>query len=350
MSNALPLIALLAGLLLGGFAAWLVLKIKSAGVVAATRAELEPQLATLAERVSAREQQLAQLQSALQSEEDQKTQLAIQLQDEATARASVEEKTKRIPELEQQLKTREEQLQKMQTQAAADMDILRQRIAAVSNELSTATARLEAEARARTELEQAHKALLEQLGELQEELLGNQRRNGELAEKTKFLEERLGTERQQLETLQQKFQKEFEAVAHKLLVDNSSRFGQQSAETLDKLLGPLRENLQDFKTRLDTVHKETVTHTALLKDQIGRIGTEAANLSKALKGDVKVLGNWGENMLDQILEKSGLQLGVHYHRQHGTKDEAGDQRFLDVVVELPEDKHLVIDRDSVDCA
>jgi len=343
MSYALPVIALVAGLLLGGVAVWLILKFRSAGTLAATRAELEPQLATLAERVSAREQQLAQLQSALQAEEDQKTQLAMQLQNEGMARASAEEKTNRIPELEVQVKAREEQIQKLQAQAKADLEELRQRMTTLANELSTATARLEAEARARAELEQAHKAALEQLGSLQEELLGHQRRNGELAEKAKFLEERLGTERQQVESLQQKFQKEFEAVAHKLLVDNSSRFGQQSAETLDKLLGPLRENLQDFKTRLDTVHKETVTHTALLKDQIGRIGAEAANLSKALKGDVKVLGNWGENMLDQILEKSGLQLGVHYRRQHGAKDEAGDQRFLDVVVDLPEDKHLVID-------
>jgi DNA recombination protein RmuC len=81
----------------------------------------------------------------------------------------------------------------------------------------------------------------------------------------------------------------------------------------------------------------------LLKEQVSRIGTEAANLSKALKGDVKVLGNWGENMLDQILEKSGLQRELHYRRQRGAKDVEGDQRFLDVIVDLPEKRNLVID-------
>jgi DNA recombination protein RmuC len=343
MTYALPAIALLAGLVLGVFAAWLFFKVKGSKAAAETRAELEPQLATLKERVAAREQQLAQLQSGLQAEEDQKTQLAMQLQQEATARASAEEKTNRIPELEEQVKAREEQIQRVRDQAKAELEALHGQIEQAGKALSTATARLEAEDKARAELVENQTTLVSQLEGLQAALLEQQRRNGELTERAKFLEERLGTERQQLEHLQQKFQKEFEAVAHKLLVDNSSRFGQQSVETLDKLLGPLRENLQDFKVRLDTVHKETVTHTALLKDQIGRIGAEAANLSKALKGNVKVLGNWGENMLDQILAKSGLQLGVHYRRQHGTKDEAGDQRFLDVVVELPEEKHLVID-------
>ncbi len=181
------------------------------------------------------------------------------------------------------------------------------------------------------------------IAEVRTQLLEQREQNGKLAAQARFLEERLATERSQLETLQQKFQKDFEGIANKLLVENSSRFGQQSAESLDKLLGPLRENLQSFKVRLDTVHSENVQHTTLLKDQISRIGAEAANLSKALKGDVKVLGNWGENMLDQILEKSGLQQGLHFRRQSTGRDVEGGVRFLDVVVVLPEGKHLVID-------
>jgi DNA recombination protein RmuC len=178
---------------------------------------------------------------------------------------------------------------------------------------------------------------------LQGQLLALNQRNGELGAELKSLNERLTTERQQLETIQEKFRNEFKAVSNQLILDNASRFNQQSTESLGKLLMPLKETLGEFKTSLDTTRRETATHSALLKEQISRIGTEAANLSKALKGDVKALGNWGENMLDQILEKSGLQKDIHYRRQHSAKDAGGDQRFLDVIVELPEKRNLVID-------
>lgn len=168
-------------------------------------------------------------------------------------------------------------------------------------------------------------------------------RNGELGAEVRSLTERLTTERQQLETIQERFRKEFEAISNKLILDNTNRFNQQSSENLEKLLTPLKETLGEFKISLDTTRKETATHSALLKDQISRIGAEAANLSKALKGDVKALGNWGENMLDQILEKSGLQRDVHYRRQRGAKDVEGDQRFIDVIVELPGKRNLIID-------
>jgi DNA recombination protein RmuC len=193
------------------------------------------------------------------------------------------------------------------------------------------------------ELREQAKQHVEKQRVLQDQLLALNQRNGELGAELKSLNERLTTERQQLETIQEKFRKEFEAISNKLILDNTSRFNQQSTESLGKLLTPLKETLGEFKTSLETTRKETATHSALLKEQISRIGTEAANLSKALKGDVKALGNWGENMLDQILEKSGLQRDVHYRRQRGAKDSEGDQRFLDVIVELPEKRNLVID-------
>ncbi len=178
---------------------------------------------------------------------------------------------------------------------------------------------------------------------LQGELLTAKQRNGALDAELKLLNERLETERQQLETIQEKFHKEFEAISTRLIADNTSKLNQQSAESLENVLKPLKEKLGEFKTSLDKTHDATTTNSALLKEQVSRIGAEAANLSKALKGDVKALGNWGENMLDQILEKSGLQRELHYRRQRGAKDVEGDQRFLDVIVDLPEKRNLVID-------
>jgi DNA recombination protein RmuC len=193
------------------------------------------------------------------------------------------------------------------------------------------------------ELRQQATQHVEKQRTLQEQLLALNQRNGELGAELKSLNERLTTERLQLENIQDKFRKEFEAVSNKLILDNTSRFNQQSTESLGKLLTPLEKTLGEFKTSLDKTRDATNTNSVLLKDQVSRIGAEAANLSRALKGDVKALGNWGENMLDQILEKSGLQREMHYRRQRGAKDVEGEQRFLDVIVDLPDKRNLVID-------
>ena len=284
MSGLLPIIALCAGLIVGALALWLMLRTKAAGAASEVRAEFQSTVATLTERVNAKEQQIAQLQSALAAEGDQKAQLATQLQQESNASAAAGEKSR---QLEEQLRAQGEQTKEAQTTLEAQ----RQQAAGARNDLASAAAQCDAERKARILLAQEHAETRAGLDRLQAELLEQRRQNGELTEKVRYMEEKLGTQRQEIEGIQQKFQKEFEAVANKLLMENSSRFGQQSAEGLDKLLGPLRDNLNDFKVKLDTVQQETATHTALLKDQISRIGTEAANLAKALKGDVKVLGN-----------------------------------------------------------
>lgn len=227
--------------------------------------------------------------------------------------------------------------------ARQDFAGARERCDRLREEMASAAAQLESTRKQLDELSLEKAESRQALAYAQEKLRETEKQNTELASKSVFLEERLSAERALIQELQSKFAKDFESVANKLLVENSSRFGQQSVETLDKLLGPLRENLHDFKARLENAHKDTIAHHTLLKDQIGRIGTEAANLSKALKGDVKVLGNWGENMLDLILEKSGLQEGLHYRRQASAQNEDGETRFLDVIIDLPDNKHLVID-------
>ncbi len=228
-------------------------------------------------------------------------------------------------------------------EAAAEIRKLQEKLTQTGGELATAAAQLAAERVTLTELRVDRDRLEKGRGEQQTELLALRKREAESDERIKFLNERLTTERQQVETIHEKFSKDFEAISNKLLVDSSAKFYQQSTESLDKLLTPLRENLTHFKTSLDTTRQEAATHSALLKEQVSKIGSEAANLAKALKGDAKVLGNWGENMLDQLLDKSGLQRDVHYHRQQSAKDAEGDQRYLDVVIDLPEKRHLVID-------
>lgn len=213
----------------------------------------------------------------------------------------------------------------------------------VTTALATAEARLKSEHETTATLRQERDALSTERARLQENLSAARQRQGELESENTFLKERIAEERKQVESIQERFRAEFETISNKLLVDSSSKFDKQSAESLSKLLEPLRENLTQFRTSLDATRTETVSQNAVLRETILRIGSEAANLTKALKGDAKVLGNWGENMLDQLLEKSGLQRDVHYRRQPAVKDDAGDTKYLDVVIDLPEGRHLIID-------
>jgi DNA recombination protein RmuC len=227
--------------------------------------------------------------------------------------------------------------------AANDIRTLQAKIAQTGSEFATSQAQLQAERRALGEVRSERDSIAAERSRLQEQVIELKNRTGELDSQVKFLSERITAERQQIESIQEKFTKEFEAISNKLLVDSSNRFSQQSSDNLDKLLTPLRDNLTQFKASLDTTRSEASAQNATLKEAISRIGSEAANLAKALKGDAKILGNWGENMLDQLLDKSGLQRDVHYRRQRGARDAEGDQRFLDVVIDLPEKRHLVID-------
>ena len=289
----------------------------------------------------------AELRNQLQQRETELTavreQISMKAAELATAQTSLEAVQKTFAEQRQTISENLAQARQEQAQ-------LCERIAKIEGELRDArTAQADAQAR-NAVLEKSLAELRQVRGELDQRLIATrsevqaaEKAKSALEEKVTFLQQRLDQERQSIETIQQKFLQEFSSVSNKLLVENASRFNQQSGENLEKLLAPLRENLTDFRARLDNAQKESSTYTALLKEQINRIGSEAASLSKALKGDIKVLGNWGENRLDQILEKSGLQKDIHYRRQVSMKDAEGDQRYLDVVIQLPDNKSLVID-------
>jgi len=182
------------------------------------------------------------------------------------------------------------------------------------------------------------------------DLAATNQRNGELAARLETANQTLAAERERIQNLQEEFQKEFKRISNQQLLDNRSEFSKQSTESLETILKPFRDELKDFKTKLESTQLETANYSALLKNEVSRIGTDATNLAKALKGDVKVLGNWGENMLDRILEKSGLQEGLHFRRQQSGTDAGGDRWRLDVIVDLPDNKHLVIDsKVSLNC-
>jgi DNA recombination protein RmuC len=142
----------------------------------------------------------------------------------------------------------------------------------------------------------------------------------------------------------------FKVVSGQLLEQQSQKLTTQNQSNLDALLGPLREQLGDFRKRVDEVYDKESRERGLLKAEIDslknlnqRISDDATNLTRALKGDVRAQGAWGELVLERLLEASGLQRGLHYDAQVVLRHEDGGKPRPDVIVHLPEKRDLIID-------
>ena len=152
------------------------------------------------------------------------------------------------------------------------------------------------------------------------------------------------------EAMQNRLKTEFENLANRILEEKSSKFTAQNKTNLEQLLGPLKTQIGEFKTRVEHVYNtETADRSALrqqidsLKDLNQKINEEAKNLTLALKGDSKAQGNWGELILEKVLESSGLKKGTEYVVQNSLKTDEGKTVRPDVIINLPENKHFVID-------
>ena len=164
------------------------------------------------------------------------------------------------------------------------------------------------------------------------------------------LKERLDEQKEEMRNLQERFKDEFENLANKILEEKSKKFTEQNKEKLDQLLKPLGEKMEEFKKKVEETHKEDIEgrsslkqHLEHLKEMNQQMAQEAKDLTRALKGDSKTQGSWGEVILQRILEKSGLTKGREYEIQENHRSEDGRNLYPDVVVYLPDEKRLVID-------
>ncbi|SMC74463.1 DNA recombination protein RmuC [Pedobacter nyackensis] len=150
--------------------------------------------------------------------------------------------------------------------------------------------------------------------------------------------------------LQQRFKLEFENIANKVLDEKTEKFTAQNRANLDVILNPLKENIKAFEDKVDKVYKAESDERNILKgvisqlmDQSKQIQEDANNLTKALKGDNKKQGNWGEVILERVLERSGLIKDREYRIQTSLSSFEGARMQPDVIIDLPDDKHIVID-------
>ncbi len=200
------------------------------------------------------------------------------------------------------------------------------------------------------QLERTADLLRDDLGEKEADL---RRQTAELARKEErilALEEQVRSRKEQLLELQRQNEQTFENLANKLLEEKSRRFVQSNREQMDALLNPLREKIREFGESIQKKFEADARDKHLLKASIeqlqqlnGRLSEDANRLAKALTGDNKTQGDWGEYQLEMLLQKAGLEKEVHYSAQNSFKDEDGRHKRPDFVIHLPEGKELIID-------
>lgn len=169
-------------------------------------------------------------------------------------------------------------------------------------------------------------------------------------EEFKFLREKMNTQKQEMDELQKKFTLEFENVANRILKKNSSEFTETNQKNINEILNPLKEKIHLFEKKVEDTYEKGLKDQTDLKAELKKLHElnnslkqEANNLTKALKGDVKKQGNWGEVILERILERSGLQEGREYEKQESIVSEDGKRFQPDIVIHLPENKHIIVD-------
>lgn len=200
-------------------------------------------------------------------------------------------------------------------------------------------------------LQTENSRLLNQLDEV--ELVKDQQMQQLAKAEAEFsnLREKLVTQKQEMEDLQKKFTTEFENIANKILEKNSEKFTATNQKNMGDVLNPLKEKIELFERKVEDTYKQGLKDQTDLRAELkklfdlnSKISEEANNLTKALKGDVKKQGNWGEVVLERILERSGLNEGTQgYRKQFSDTAEDGRRFQPDIVINLPDNKHIIVD-------
>lgn len=174
--------------------------------------------------------------------------------------------------------------------------------------------------------------------------------NATLKNQLKTKEEAFEKQEETLKKMEEKMQISFENLAHKIFEQRGEKFKIQNSEQLDAILKPFKQNIEKFEKSVQEKYEKEHTERITLKTEIKnltelnqKMSEEAKNLTSALKGDSKTQGDWGEAQLEVLLEKSGLEKDVHFKMQYSEKDEEGKEKRPDFVIDLPDEKNLIID-------
>lgn len=329
---------LIAGLVAGGSVAWFILKGRLALAEASGRAAGDVERARLTEQLKAAMQDSAQVRQRCSLAEQAVSDLRASLETVTTQRTQFEERAARVPELEASLR-------KLQ----ADSEALSQQIAG----LREATGKLSMEVAGRQEqiarLDQAATQLTSERDALNRELTTTKTLVAKLTQELEAERSQSQDKLALLEQAKQTLSDQFKALASEILDEKSKKFTEQNQTNIGQLLNPIKEKMTEFRAKVEEIHLKDAEQQAALKAELGhmkelnrQMTAEAHSLATALKGEAKKRGNWGELILGNVLDRSGLREGKDYQKEVSFNTEDGRKR-PDVIVYLPQGKHLVID-------
>lgn len=351
LANVIPLlVGLVTGLALGGSIVWVFARSRIESVRIETRAINDVELTRLQERYSSlaieldrERQKVALLQSSNLDTQNQ-------LNTAVAECAQVTERANRVPVLESEITVLQQRL---------DEEIIRARNQ--SQNLNTQVADLGAKAAfsdstVKSQVNQIEALSTEraQLIAKRDQLLGDQQiLKAEVAKLTTALNaerEQMAEKLSLLESAKEQLSDTFKALANDILEEKANKFTEHNNTNLGQILEPLRTKLQEFQAKVDQIHVNDTRDRSDLAAQVRqlmtlseRVSDDAKNLACALKGSNKTQGNWGELVLERVLEVAGLIEGRDYKLQQTHKREDGSRARPDVIINLPEGRHLVVD-------
>ena len=284
--------------------------------------------------------QLAERFDSLSALKNQLEQQAVKVQTHAEGlQTRLNERDEKIQYLEKELD--EEQFR--HDQIGGQITALKERFGIASAQAESLKGQLQQAQENLLRKEQEQQKTLEKLTALSQELT---ELKTTLSEKEKHFTE----QQQHIEQSKQQLGVEFQNLANRILEEKSQSFNQTNQTALETLLKPFREQIEGFQKRVNEIHSESVKGNAGLEAEIKKVleiglnmSREANNLTSALKGEKKTLGNWGEIQLERALQLAGLIENVHYSAQAHFKDEQGGRNYPDFVLNLPDEKNIIID-------
>ncbi len=335
----MEIIAILIGLAAGVLVTWLFLIKRMTDAESMARGKAELEVSLLNERLSSMTLEAARLREEVAEFRQQLENRQKSFEVVRNEAVQLAERGERIPLLEQELKSARSQNDRL----SEEITTLKQKLAATEATLAGSSgevARLADERRALS-------------GRMDELLIEQTRLNRELAEMTaerdaerKLSEEKLAL----LNEAREELSNRFKALANEILEEKAKRFTEQNQDNIGRLLEPLRTKLTEFQGKVEEVYIKEGQERSALAQQVKslmelnrRLSDDAHNLTRALKGSSKTRGTWGEMILERILESSGLRKGHEYDVQESHARDDGSRAQPDVILHLPEERHIIID-------